>query len=208
MRIKAWGAGLLAAAIAGTPAAAWADIGARRSVAIVVDSGIVSVTEPGFGGGWRIGGGLFFRTGKHAGVEIALESFGVPVADGTAGLAAGRMTTTTLLVDHCWYVFSHGRMLPYLLTGVGFTFFGYSSDSPSTAPERGIVDRLALQLGAGLDVRASKKLAVCGRVRYNMAKTWVEDLPRTGPIRDTDPLTQDMLRLYGLELGLGIKLSF
>jgi hypothetical protein len=41
-----------------------------------------------------------------------------------------------------------------------------------------------------------------------MAKTWVEDLPRTGPIRDTDPLAQYMLRLFGLELGIGLKLSF
>jgi opacity protein-like surface antigen len=208
MRINAWGLGLLAIALVGAPAAARADLGAKRSVAIAIDSGVAFVEETGFGRGWRYGGGLFFQTGKHAGVEIALETFGVPVDDRTAGLGAGRMTVTTLLVDHCWYLFSHGRLLPYALTGVGFTFFGYFPDDPPAAPEKGIVDRLALQLGAGLDFRASKKLALCGRVRYNMAKTWVEDLPRTGPIRDTDPLAQYMLRLFGLELGIGLKLSF
>jgi opacity protein-like surface antigen len=203
-----WVAGLLATALLGAPAAAPADIGVKGSVAVVIDSGAAFVKETGFGRGWRYGGGLFFQTGKHAGVEIALESFGVPVADGTAGLAAGRMTMTTLLIDHCWYVFSRGRLLPYALTGVGFAFFDHSPDGPVPDVEKGIVDRLALQLGAGLDFRASRKLAICGRVRYNMAKTWVEDLPRTGPIRDIDPLAQDMLHLYGLELGVGIKLSF
>lgn len=208
MRANAWGAGLLAAALLGAPAAARADIGARRSVAVVVDSGVASIKEPGFGSGWRYGGGLFFQTGKHAGVEIALESFGVPVAEGAAGLAAGRMTMTTLRADHCWYVFSRGRLLPYVVTGVGFTFFGYRPNVTPAAPEKGIVDRMALQLGAGLDVRATKKLAICGRVRYNMAKTWVEDLPRMRPIREPDPLAQDMLHLYGLELGIGFKICF
>ena len=208
MRANAWIAGSLAAALLGAPAAARADLGAKRSVAVVVDSGVASIKEPGFGRGWRYGGGLFFQTGKHAGVEIALESFGVPVAEGAAGLAAGRMTMTTLRADHCWYVLSRGRLFPYVVTGVGFTFFGYSPEVAPAAPEKGIVDRLALQLGAGLDFRATKKLAILGRVRYNMAKTWVEEWPRTGPIRDTDPLAQDMLQLYGLELGVGIKLSF
>jgi hypothetical protein len=41
-----------------------------------------------------------------------------------------------------------------------------------------------------------------------MVKTWVEDLPRTEPIRETDPLAQNMLHLYGLELSLGLKFSF
>lgn len=208
VRTSAWVVGSLMTALAGAPAAARADIGARRSVAIVVDSGVAFVKEAGFGRGWRYGGGLFFQTGKHAGVEISLESFGVPVAEGPAGLAAGRMTMTTLRAEHCWCVLSRGRLLPYALTGVGFTFFGYRPDVTPAAPEKGIVDRLALQLGAGLDFRAAKKLAICGRVRYNMAKTWVEDLPRTGPIRDTDPLAQDMLRLYGLELGVGVKIAF
>jgi hypothetical protein len=41
-----------------------------------------------------------------------------------------------------------------------------------------------------------------------MVKTWVEELPREEPIRMTDPLAQDMLYLYGFELGVGIKFSF
>jgi hypothetical protein len=92
--------------------------------------------------------------------------------------------------------------------GVGFCFIGYSPDDAAVLPEKDFVDRLALQLGGGLDFRVSSGLAVSGKVRYNMVKTWVEDLPRTEPIRETDPLAQNMLHLYGLELSLGLKFSF
>ena len=49
---------------------------------------------------------------------------------------------TTLLVDHHWYLFSRGRLLPYALFGVGFTFIGYKPDEPflgeTIAPSNGI----------------------------------------------------------------------
>jgi len=180
--------------------------------ALELDSGRVFVKEEGFGSGWRYGGGVFFRTGHRMGVEILLESFGVPVAPGAAELpAAGRMRMTTLLVNEQLYVLARGRWLPYALMGIGFTFLGYKADPgawPQDVTPRVFVDRLALQIGAGLDVRVFSRLAVCGRARYNLVKTWMEDEGRTGPIRDTDPLAQNMLRLYGLELGLGVKLAF
>jgi hypothetical protein len=92
--------------------------------------------------------------------------------------------------------------------GVGLAFFGYAPDDPAALPEKAVVDRFALQLGGGADLRISERLALTGRVRYNMAKTWVEVLPRTGPIRDQDPLAQDMMHLYALEFGLGLKVTF
>ena len=45
----------------------------------------MTVGETGFGHGLRFGGGLFFRTGKHAAIEVLVERFEVPVADGAAG---------------------------------------------------------------------------------------------------------------------------
>lgn len=188
--------------------AARADIGGMKPFSAQLDSGPVFVKETGFGHGWRYGGGIFFKTGKRAGVEILIEKFGVPVEEGVAGLVAGRMEMTSLLINHHLFFLSRGRILPFAIVGVGFCFIGFSPDDAAIMPEKDFVDRLALQLGVGLDFRISSSLAVSGKVRYNMVKTWVEELPRTEPIRETDPMTQDMLHLYGLELSLGLKFSF
>lgn len=181
--------------------------------ALTTDTGAAFVREPGFGSGWRYGGGVFFRTARRAAVEVLLERFEVPIEEGAGsvtagGLGPGRMEMTSLVINHYVYVLTRGAILPFATMGVGFTFFGYAPDDPTVLPEKNIVDRLALQLGGGVDLRLSRRLALTGRVRYNMAKTWVEMLPRTGPIRDQDPRAQDMMHLYALELGLGIKVSF
>jgi opacity protein-like surface antigen len=216
--LKPLGMGLLCAGLLAMPAqaASGADLAARQCVAVVLDLGSVSFGETGFGSGLKYGGGAFFRTGKHAGIEIAVARFDVPVAAGTAatgewpaGLGAGRMTTTTLLINQHWYILSHGRILPYALMGIGFSFIGYAPDAPPMdGIERDFVDRMALQLGAGVDYRLTSRLAACAKVRGNLAKTWVEILPRTAPIRDTDPLAQNMLELYGLELSFGLRFAF
>lgn len=199
----------------GPAAAAPGDVlSARRSVGAVAEFGLASFGATGFGRGPRYGAGLFFRTGRHAAVEVLVERFTVPVADGAAaaedrpGLAAGRLATTAVLVDHHWYPFCRGRVLPYALVGVGFTVFDYAPDDVLPAGRRDLVDRLALQLGGGLEWRLTSRLAACLKARYDLVKTWLEDLPRNAPIRDTDPLAQDMLNLYALELSLGIKLAF
>lgn len=189
-------------------------LSARRSVGAVVDFGLATYGAGDFGGGPRFGAGLFFRTGRHAAVEVLVERFSVPVVAGAAatdvrpGLAAGRMASTTVLVDHHWYPFCRGRVLPYSLVGLGFAIVGYIPEDEALAGRRDFVDRLALQLGGGLEWRLSPRLAACVKARYDLVKTWLEDLPRTAPIRDADPLAQDMLKLYSLELSLGIKLAF
>jgi opacity protein-like surface antigen len=175
--------------------------------ALEIDAGAVSVKEEGFGTGQRYAGGVFFRTGHRMGIEVLIDTYDVAIADGTAGLAAGRMTMTTLLVNQELFLVTHGRLLPYALVGIGCSFIGYAPDVPPEV-EMDFVDRIALQLGGGFDVKISRRLSLSGKARYNMVKTWVEELPREEPIRMTDPLAQDMLHLYGLELGLGIKFSF
>ncbi len=188
------------------------DEGAIPRCAVEIDSGRTSVKETGFGSGWRYGGGVFFRTGHRMGVEIMLERSGVPVAAGTDDLAsAGKMTMTTLLVNEQLFVLTHGRILPYALMGIGFSFISFAPVAwPADLPQRDFVDRMALQLGAGIIFRISRRISVSGKVRYNLVKTWIENLGiRSGdPIRDTNPLEQNMLHLYGLELGLGVRLSF
>ncbi|MGZ5438471.1 MAG: hypothetical protein ACXWFJ_01340 [Candidatus Aminicenantales bacterium] len=202
---------ILASTLLLTPVAVRGDDhGVIPRFAIELDSGAVFVREAGFGSGLKYGGGVFFRTGHRMGIELFLERFGVPVESGAAGLvSAGRMTMTTLLINEQIYVLTKGRLHPYALMGIGFTFLGYSPDAwPPDTPRRVFVDRLALQIGAGLDIRVSSKLAICGKARCNLVKTWMENEGRIYPIRDDDPLAQNMLRLYGLELALGVKISF
>ena len=203
---------MLATALALTPLTARGDDhGAIPRFAVVLDSGAVFVKEAGFGSGARYGGGLLFKTGhRMRASSFCSRGYAVPVALGAADLvSAGRMTMTTLLIDEQIYVLTEGRVLPYALLGVGFSFLSYAPDDwPAGVPRRVFVDRLALQIGAGLDVRVSSALALCGKARYNLVKTWMESQGRTDPIRDTDPLVQNMLHLYGLELSFGIKLGF
>jgi len=214
-RMKAFaGLAVSAVALAGTivltPFEARGDDGVLPRFAVEFDCGRTSVKETGFGSGWRYGGGVFFRTGHRMGVEIMLESFGVPVAAGAGELvSAGKMTMTTLLINEQLFVLTRGRILPFALMGIGFTFIGYAPDSwPENTPRKGFVDRLGLQLGGGLVFRVSHRLSITAKARYNLIKTWIETLPRTDPIRDTPPLDQNMLNLYGLELGLGVRLGF
>ena len=203
----------LTLALAAAAGPARAEGRSAKIFSLVIDAGASFVHEPGFGHGWRYGGGVFFKTAKRAAVEVLLERFEVPVDEGAGsvtagGLGAGRMEMTSLVINHHVYILTRGAILPFATVGVGFSFFGYTPDDPTVLPEKGIVDRFALQLGGGADLRISERLALTGRARYNMAKTWVEILPRTGPIRDQDPLAQDMMHLYALELSLGLKVSF
>jgi hypothetical protein len=138
-----------------------------------------------------------------------IERVNVPMAPGAADLpVAGRMSMATVFASEHLYVLTRGPLLPYVLVGIGFTFPGYHPDNwPEGVTERVFVQRMALQLGGGLDVRIFRGLTLCAKARYNLVKTWMEDAGRTAPIRETDPLAQNMLRLYGLKLGLGVKIS-
>ncbi len=197
---------VLAFALAGS--AARADTGAAKHFFIELDAGAAFVQEEGFGNGLRYGLGAFFRTGKRTGMEVFLERFSVPIEEGTAGLAAGRMDMTSILFNIQVYLTSRGRILPYLLTGIGFSFIGYSPDGPTTGPEMDFVDRMALQLGGGLDFCISPRLVLSGKARYHLVRTWAEELPRTVPIREIDPLAQNIQNLYTLELGLVLRFAF
>ena len=178
-------------------------------LALDLDLGRVRVGEAGFGSGWTFASGLFFRTGHRMGTGVLIERYSVPMAPGAAGLpVAGRLSMATLALDEHLYVLTRGPVLPYFLAGIGFAFPAYHpEDWPEGVTERVFVQRLALRLGGGLDVRVFRGLALCVKARCNLVKTWMEDAGRIGPIRETDPLAQSMLRLYGLELGLGIKIT-
>jgi opacity protein-like surface antigen len=201
----------LAAALAGaflfaprpSRAAEW------RPFSIEMNAGAVTVTEKGFGHGLRYGGGVLWRASRKFGLEVLLEKYNVPVDGGTDGILDGQMRTNALLFNGYFFFAGRGPLRPYAIAGIGFYFIGYSPNGVIDGPiDLDIVDRMALQLGGGLDLRISSRLAVTGKVRCNMVKTWVETLPRTDPIRDTDPIQQNILHLYALTASLGLKLSF
>jgi len=180
-----------------------------KSISIEMSAGAAFVTEKGYGHGPRYGGGILWQPSGKFGLEVLFEKYDVPVNEGAEGLVPGEMKTNALLFNCQFYLTGRGLLRPYAIVGVGFYFIGYSPDNPvAGAPELDFVDRMAIQLGGGLDFRLSSHLAITGNVRYNMVKTWVETLPRTDPIRDTDPTQQNILHLYALAASLGLKLSF
>ena len=178
-----------------------------RTFSAEINAGTAMVTEKGFGHGLRLGGGVLWRVSGKFGLEVLFEKYDVPVNEGADGLITGKMATSALLLNSHLFFPVRGPLRPYGIIGVGFYFIGYSPDDPTEQP-MDFVDRMALQLGGGLDFRISSRLAVTGKVRYNMVKTWVENLPRTDPIRNTDPTQQNILHLYALAATLGLKLSF
>jgi opacity protein-like surface antigen len=186
-----------------------------KPISMIVETGAVFVHEPGFGHGLKYGIGVLFKTARRAAFEIVLERFGVPVDEGAGrdesgagGLAAGRMTLTSVVFIQHVYVLTRGAIRPFATVGVGYDLFGFKPDDPVAPPERDIVDRMALQFGGGTDIRLTDRLALTGRVRYNMAKTWITDLPQPDPIREVDPLAQHGIHLYGLGFSLGLKATF
>jgi len=200
-----------------TPANAWAQGQGHplKPFAMVIETGAAFVHEPGFGHGLKYGVGFFFKTARRAAFEIVLERFEVPVDEGAGrdeaglgGLTAGLMDMTSVVFNQHIYVFTRGLVQPFVTIGVGFDFIGFAPDDRAVRPRQDIVDRLALQLGGGADLRITDRLALSGRARYNMAKTWVQDLPGPDRIRDVDPHAQHMLNLFGLELSLGVKVIF
>ncbi|MCX6568160.1 MAG: hypothetical protein NT147_03800 [Candidatus Aminicenantes bacterium] len=180
-----------------------------KLLSVEMNAGAAFVTEKGFGHGLRYGGGILWQPSPRFGLEVLFEKYDVPVNVGAEGLTPGEMRTNALLFNCLFYLTGRGLLRPYAIVGVGFHFIGYAPDNPVVgAPELDFVDRMALQLGGGLDFRITSRLAVTGNVRYNMVKTWVETLPRTDPIRNTDPTQQNILHLYALAASLGLKLSF
>lgn len=180
-----------------------------KAFSVEMNAGGAFVTEKGFGHGLRYGGGILWQASRKFEVEVLFEKYDIPVNEGADGLLRGKMRTNALLFNSHFFFAARGPLRPYAIIGVGFYFIGYSpADSVMREIEFDFVDRMALQLGGGLDYRISSRLAITGKVRYNMVKTWVETLPRTDPIRDTDPTQQNILHLYALAASLGLKLSF
>lgn len=71
-----------------------------------------------------------------------------------------------------------------------------------------VVDRFAPHLGAGLDWALSDWIVLNVDARYSLIKTWVEELPREGPIGEVNPDEVDQINLNALTLTVGLKFYF
>ncbi len=165
-------------------------------------------TENGLGTGFSYGLGVHKRFTNKLGVEVFLGRDSLSVEEGFAGLEAGRLDYTSLLWNGYLFVPIKGRILPYAFIGVGFYFYDYKPNSDPANPDKGGVDRFALNFGLGMDYMISDRVALTAKARYNLPKTWVEDLPRPVPIGSVDPREQDIVLIYTLAFTMGLKYYF
>jgi hypothetical protein len=84
----------------------------------------------------------------------------------------------------------------------------YAPEGEAEEDKNGVVDRFAPHIGAGLDWALSNWLALSVDARYNIVKTWVEELPREGRIGEVVPTKLDQINLSALTLTLGLKFYF
>jgi outer membrane protein W len=118
------------------------------------------------------------------------------------------LETTQVLISG-QYRFAHDRrLIPYAIFGLEFNFFQFRPADEADEDKYNVVDRLAPHIGAGLDWALSKWLVLNANARYSIIKTWVEELPREGPIGEVNPDEVDKIDLGALTLTLGFKFYF
>jgi opacity protein-like surface antigen len=125
-----------------------------------------------------------------------------------APLSAGEMATTQVLLSG-QYRFLPGKTInPYAIFGVEFNFLHYWPADEAEENEYDFVDRFAPHFGAGLEWALSDWLALNADAKYSLIKTWVEELPREGPLGEVNPDEVDKIDLSALTVTLGLKFYF
>jgi len=179
-----------------------------RRFAAEFSLGAAVPTEKNLGSGFSYGLSVHKRFTNKLGLEVFLGRDSLSLGEGFAGLEAGRLDYTSLLFNGYLFFRAKGRLLPWAFIGVGFYFYDYKPNNEPAIPDKGVVDRFALNFGLGMDYRISDRVSLTARIRYNLPKTWVEDLPRQVPIGSVDPREQDIVLIYTLALTIGLKCYF
>jgi opacity protein-like surface antigen len=179
-----------------------------RRVAAEFSIGAAIPTEKNLGNGLSYGLSVHKRFTNKLGLEVFLGRDSLSLEWGFAGLEAGNLDYTTLLFSGYLFFPAKGRLLPYAFVGVGFYFYDYKPNDEPVIPEKGVVGRFALNFGVGVDYMISNRVALTAKARYNLAKTWVEDLPGTVPTGQVNSDEQDIIHIYTLTLSLGLKYYF
>jgi len=169
-----------------------------RSLAVeVFAGGTAYVSNDCPDGGFSYGGGVRWRMSKTFGLGVLIEKY-----------SGDALVGANIMLNSYFFFSGRSRFLPYAIVGVGFNSIKFNPDREYFADPGRIVDRMALQLGGGLEWRVAPFLSVTAEARSNLIKTWIMTGPSPERIRDIDPSTQDIIRLYGLTFAAGLKLSF
>ncbi len=182
----------------------------KRKLGFKLEAGGATISGGSYGSSFAYGGGIYAYLSRKIGLEFLLERYSIPVNEDLGGLGPGILNTTPLLISS-HFRFPLGSFTPYVLVGVGFYFYNFEPaeeiehhEEQEEHQEKEVVDRFALHLGGGLDFRVSHKLDFMVELRYNLAKTWVQE---PGAIH-VDPAEQDIFNLYSLVFTAGIRYYF
>jgi outer membrane protein W len=190
------------------PSLGFGDEAQGHKLAFKAEAGAVFRTDQNFDTGFLYGAGFFTLLSPRIGLELLITGNRAPMNEPPAGLSAGKLATTQVLLSGQYRFAKDGRFIPYAIFGLEFNFFHFWPADEAEENTADVVDRLAPHLGAGLDWALSDWLTLNADARYSIIKTWVEDLPREGPIGEVNPDEVDQISLNALTLTLGLKFFF
>ena len=180
----------------------------EHRTAFRIGAGSVFHSGQSFDPGFHYRAGFFTLLSPRLGFELLVGGHRVLMDKPPTGLSAGKLATTQFLISG-QYRFTQGtRFIPYAIFGVEFNFFHFWPEDEAEENKHDVVDRFAPHLGAGLDWALSDWLVLIADARYSIIKTWVEELPREGPIGEVNPDEVDKINLNALTLSLGLKFYF
>ena len=180
----------------------------ERKTAFKAGAGAVFRTAQDFDTGFLYQGGFFTLISRRIGLEFLITGNRVNMGEPPAGLSAGEMATTQVLISGQYRFFPGKRIIPYAIFGLEFNFFHFWPADEAEVNKYDFVDRFAPHFGAGLDWALSDWLALSIDARYSLIKTWVEELPREGPLGEVNPDEVDQIDLSALTFTLGLKFYF
>ena len=180
----------------------------EHKTAFKVGAGVVYRTGQDFEPGFLYQAGFFTLLSRHLGLEVLVAGNKVHMNEPPAGLNAGKLATTQVLLSGQYRFLPGKRIDPYAIFGVEFNFFHYWPADEAEENKRDVVDRFAPHFGAGLDWALSDWLVLNADARYSLIKTWVEELPREVPVNEVNPDEVDQIDLSALTFTLGLKFYF
>lgn len=190
------------------PSPGFGDEAQGRNFAFKAGAGAASRTGQGYDPGFLYYGGFFTRLSSRLGLEVLITGNRMNINEPPAGLGAGKLATTQVLISGQYRLAKDSRFIPYAIVGLEFNFFHFWPADEAEEGKHDVVDRFGPHIGAGLDWVLSDWLTLNADARYSIIKTWVEDLPREMPIGEVNPDEVDQINLNAVTLTLGLKFYF
>ena len=190
------------------PSPGLGDEAKEHKTAFKAGAGAVLRTAQNFETGFLYQGGFFTLISRRLGLEVLITGNRANMKEPPAPLGAGELATTQVLLSGQYRFFPDKRIVPYALFGVEFNFLHFWPADEAEENEYDFVDRFAPHFGAGLEWALSDWLALNVDAKYSLIKTWVEELPREGPLGEVNPDEVDQIDLSALTFTLGLKFYF